>query len=126
MDGGSTREGTGLDQVQSQRLAQRTEQTGPVADHERMEHEPVLVDQPCTDQRVQEGRAAMGEDDAAGLALEPVDVLGQLATGNPSLGPVGRVSVDENTTLGISFITSAYSPVWWATPPPSPRRWCGP
>ena len=110
MDGGSSRKRSGLDEAEPQWLAQRVEQAGPVADHHRMDHQPVLVDQPGADQRVQEGRAAVDEDDAARLALEPVDVLGQVTLAMRLSAQSARVSVDENTTLGISFITSAYTP----------------
>jgi hypothetical protein len=40
-----------------------------------MDDQPVLVDQPIADQRVYEGRSAVGDDDTTGLALELVDLL---------------------------------------------------
>ena len=57
-----------------------------MADRHGMDHQPVLVDQPPADQRVDERRAAVGEDDTPGLALEPVDLLSEVSAGDPALG----------------------------------------
>jgi hypothetical protein len=82
-----------------------------VADRHRVDHQPVFIDQSIMDQRVDEGCATMGEDHTAGFALEPVDVLGQVPPAIRLSAHPARVSVFEKTTLGISFITSAYTPV---------------
>jgi hypothetical protein len=46
----------------------------------------------------------------AGLAPDPVDLLGEVAARDSRRGPVrGLQGVRENTTLGMSFIGAAYS-----------------
>ena len=96
-------------QLQPQRLGQRAEQRGPVADRHWVDHQPVFIDQSIVDQRVDEGCAAVGEDHTAGFALEPVDVLGQVAVGDPALCPVGGGQRGEKTTFGMSFMGAAYT-----------------
>jgi len=97
--------------VEPQRFPKGGEQAGAVADRHRMDNQPVLVDQTLSDQRVDERRAAVGEDDTPGLALQPDNLLREVSAGDSALGQSALVSVRENTTLGISFITSAYTPV---------------
>lgn len=76
-------------------------------DRNRVDDQSVLVDQAFADQPVDEGRAAVGDDHAARLALEPVDVASEHAAGDPALRPVGMGERPREDHLGMSFITSA-------------------
>ena len=65
-----------------------------------MDDQSVLVDQPLSDQRVHERRAAVGEDDTPGLTLEPGDLLREVAAGDPALGPLGAGQRGREDHLG--------------------------
>lgn len=90
MDRGSTRERAGLDQVQPQRRAQRGEQAGPVSDHYRMDHQPVLVDQPRGLTRDEGGaRCFVVIDSTSVPQLRMVSRPGRTVTSCfPELGPL--------------------------------------
>ena len=60
-----------------------------MADGHGVDHQSVFIDQPIADQRIDEGCAAVGEDHTSGFALEPVDVLGQVAVGNSAFRLLG-------------------------------------
>jgi hypothetical protein len=72
-----------------------------------MDHQPVLIDQPLARQGLGELRAAVREQVAALLRLQPRDLIGELPGRDLRLRPLGALSVFEKTTFGISFIGAA-------------------
>jgi hypothetical protein len=52
-------------------------------------HQSVFVDQAQPGQRLREGGTAVGDDVVARLALEPGNLLGQVAAGDPGVRPSG-------------------------------------
>ena len=84
-----------------ERVAEIAEDRFAAPVHHRLDHDRVLVDEVGPGQRLHESGAAPGDDLATRLRLQGRDLLGQVAS----------VRVRENTTLGMSFMGAAYSPV---------------
>src|ERR671910_3014391 len=73
-------EGLGIHQLQGLTVAFVREEALPAAHDDRMDHEPKLVDEPVSQQRLDEGAAAGYRDVLARLLLEPGDLLGDVVT----------------------------------------------
>jgi hypothetical protein len=72
-----------------------------------MSDESVLVDQVVAGERLNESRPAVGEEVFPWLALEPRDLVREVAAEDRCITQSPRWRVFENTTLGISFIGAA-------------------
>jgi hypothetical protein len=108
--GDASRIGGRFDELEVHRSGQILEQRKPGAECGRLDHEPVLVDQPESRQRLVEGGAAVGDQVVPRFALETPDLFGDLAAGDARVsGQSAYCRVFEKTTFGISFIGRAYS-----------------
>jgi len=77
---GACRERLRLDEFEPQRRGQILEQGKSVAECDRLQDQPVLVNQPESAQRLGERRASPGEQVLPWLALDRRDLVNQLAT----------------------------------------------
>src|SRR3954452_12287299 len=91
VDGQAVRGGGRLDELELERRGEILEQREPRAERRRLDHEPVLVDQPEPGERLVEPGAAVGDQVVPRLALEAHDLLGEVAACDPRLGPVGTL-----------------------------------
>src|SRR5436305_4038995 len=93
-----------------------------MADHHGMDHQSVLVDQPLADQRVDERRAAVGEDDTGGCDKPPL----AWSAAVPSPCRERREAVSRTPWLQIANVvtrsSSSPSTAWTAVQIPVRKR----
>jgi hypothetical protein len=78
-------------ELEVMRSAQILEQREPGPEGGRLDHEPILVDQPEPRERLVERGAAVRNQVLAPFALETPDLLTEIASGDSCLGPVGAL-----------------------------------
>ena len=106
-------------ETQPPRVRVRGEQRHARACGDGDQIEAVPVDQAQLDQGADELGAAVGDDLAARLGLQPAYLLRGVTAGDPSSGQEASRSVRENTTLAMAFIGAALTCELFGLVPPS-------
>ena len=92
-------------------LAVSGKSRSPLPEHERVDHQPQLVDQVVLDQGAGELPAAVEDDLAVEPLLELGDLVDHVAGQDRRLVHPGSTSVEDTTYLGMLFNRSAHTPV---------------
>src|ERR687897_2900930 len=87
-------------QAQRPLVARRPEQALAVAQDDRVDHQPQLVDEPVLEQPLHERGAAVDDDVAVDLPLELLDRLTQVAAQHRCVVPLGRLQGGGHDVLG--------------------------
>src|SRR5947207_8143917 len=83
--------GPALGEVEPGGVARLSEQALAAAEHDREDHQPVLVDKAVLLQAVDQAAASRHQDVAAGLRLQPGDLGGDVAPDHLGVVPRGLV-----------------------------------